>query len=395
MTDLNVPPMLWLVGFQMGLYALAWVLCGTLLGDDRRAVVHWGVFLLLTGVVLLLAGARGEPRHWLYYNGANVLSLVAFAVMRRGTELFMRLAPADLEQFLVLVIVAGAVAAVGADERHASWRIVLTYGGQGYLMLRTMVRIGGPLRAEFGPRTLWAIVGPGVLISLMLAGLATRQVLHFGQAMEMQSSTGFNYALMYYYLGGAALFNFGFMVMLTQRLVMRLRHASQRDPLTGLLNRRAVDDALEHEWRRYGRAGASFAVLLVDIDHFKQINDTHGHAAGDQVLAQVARALETHARATDSVARIGGEEFLLLLPDIQKGDAYGLAERLRRAVEHEPVSAARARIAATVSIGVAVVDTCDAGVRAVIARADDALYRAKAAGRNRCVTANVDAARAA
>ncbi len=159
MIDLQVPPMLWLVGFQMGLYALAWVLCGAMLREDRRAVVHWGVFLLLTGIVMLLAGARGEPRHWLYYNGANVLSLIAFAVMRRGTELFMQLVPDDLEQVLMLAIVAGAVALLGSDVQHASWRIVLTYGGQGYLVLGTMGGIGRPLQAEFGRRTLWASWG--------------------------------------------------------------------------------------------------------------------------------------------------------------------------------------------------------------------------------------------
>lgn len=189
MSDLNVPPMLWLVAFQMGLYALAWVLCGALLGEDRRAVVHWGVFLLLTGLVMLLAGARGEPRQWIHFNGANVLSLIGFAVMRRGVEMFMRLRPNDIELILVLGLVGGTVGLLGPDPAHASWRIALTYAGQAYLVLATMVRVARPMRQEFGRRTLLAIVGPGIAISAMLGWLALQQFMQLDRPMEMQRNT--------------------------------------------------------------------------------------------------------------------------------------------------------------------------------------------------------------
>jgi diguanylate cyclase (GGDEF)-like protein len=384
MIEFNVAPALWLVGFQMGLYALAWVLCATLLGKDRAAVVHWGIFLLLAGVVMLLAGARGEPRQWLYYNGANVLSLIAFAMMRRGIELFMRLRPSDREMVVVLLVVAGSIAALGPHEEHASWRIVLSYGGQGYLLLRTMWRVGRPLRAEFGRGSLFAIVGPGVLIGLMLASLSLRQVLDMGRPMEMHHDTGTSYGLMYYYLGGVALFNFGFMVMLTQRLVVSLRHVSKHDELTGLFNRRAMNEELDRQWQRHLRGRRPFAVLLIDIDHFKRINDNYGHAVGDEVLAQVARLLQSHARRTDSVARMGGEEFLILLPDMDAAAALNLAQRLRETIESEPVLTADAALYTTVSVGVAVVRSDDGGAQPLVRRADDALYRAKAAGRNRC-----------
>ena len=382
MQELNIPPMLWLVGFQMGLYALAWGLCGALLGEDRVAVVHWGAFLLLIGGVMLLAGARGEPRYWVHYNGANVLSLLAFAVMRRGTERFMRGPSHDGEQAIVLILVGGAVAWVGPDAQHASWRVVLTYGGQAYIVLRTMWAVRGAMHAEFGRNTVVAIVAPGVAISLMLAMLALRQALDFNHPVEMQRNTGANYGLMYYYLGGMALFNFGFMVMLTQRLVVRLREVSQRDALTGLFNRRAIDEELAHQWQRYRRSHRPFAVLLVDIDHFKRINDTLGHAAGDQVLSVLAALLQRHARSTDAVGRIGGEEFLVLLADIDEPEALRSAERLRAEVEGLMPEIGGKPLAVTVSVGVALSRDDDPGVETLVARADGALYRAKAQGRN-------------
>ncbi|HTT14083.1 MAG TPA: GGDEF domain-containing protein [Burkholderiaceae bacterium] len=379
----NLSPMLWLVGFQMGLYAFGWFLCSLLLKEDRAAVGHWGVFLLLVGVVMLLAGMRGEPRHWLFYNGANVLSLVAFAAVRRGIERFMRVSRHDLEQATVLVLVGGAIALLGPSEEHASWRVILTYGCQGYLMLRAMWGVRRALRLEFGPGTLAAIVAPGLLISVLLATLALKQAFDFAHPMEMQRNTAANYGLMYYYLGGSAMFNFGFMVLLTQRLVVKLQQSSRRDALTGLFNRRALDEELQRTWQRHQRGREAFAMLVADIDHFKQINDTYGHAAGDRVLTSLARILQGHARGTDIVGRIGGDEILIVLPKANLHEAERFAERLRRLVEAETIRAGTHALHVTISIGMARVEGGDASIEAVIARADTALYRAKGAGRNR------------
>ena len=235
------------------------------------------------------------------------------------------------------------------------------------------------------------IVVPGLLISLMLAILALRQAVHFDQPAEMQRNTVTSYGLMYYYLAGTALFNFGFMVMITQRLVVKLRHASRRDALTGLLNRRAMDEEIEREWQRCLRGRPPFAVLLVDIDGFKGINDSQGHVAGDRVLAHVARLLHRHARTTDAVARIGGDEFLLLLVEVDETVALRSAERIRLEVERQPLQTGTNPVPATISIGVALLGRADPNAEAVIARADTALYRAKTEGRNRVDVAGVRA----
>ena len=376
-------PLLWMVAFQLGLYAVGWVVCGALLGEDRDAVVHWGAFLLLLGVGLLLAGLRDEPRSWWAYNGCNIITLIGFAAMRRGSERFMRLSRSDLEQFGMLLLVGGAIAIVDTGPTGSSWRIVLAYAGQGYVMARLMMRLRVPLRAEFGRAAFRAIVVPGLVIAALLVLLALRQAWSFGVPQEMHERTGAGVGLVVTYLLGSALFNFGFMVMLTQRLVVRLRRASRRDALTGLYNRGAIDAALRHQWELSARSGEPFAVLLIDVDRFKRINDQHGHAVGDRVLVHIASVIEAQARQADSVGRYGGEEFIVVAPQSDLSGALQAAERLRHAMETEPIHARANDLRVTVSIGVAARRREDANLEALIARADRGLYAAKGAGRNR------------
>jgi diguanylate cyclase (GGDEF)-like protein len=176
------------------------------------------------------------------------------------------------------------------------------------------------------------------------------------------------------------------------RMTRRLQAASLQDSLTGLPNRRVIEARLKHEWRRWARHAAPFTVLAVDLDHFKQVNDTHGHLAGDEMLVQVGQRLLAGVREVDTVARTGGEEFLLLLPDTDAAAALAAAERVRACVGDEPLRVRGQSLRMTTCVGVAQVVDGDADVAAVLARADAALYRAKAAGRNR--VCGVDAAQA-
>lgn len=166
----------------------------------------------------------------------------------------------------------------------------------------------------------------------------------------------------------------------------RLETLATTDPLTQLLNRRALLERLGAELDRAARYASYASLLLVDIDHFKDINDTHGHLAGDEVLRDLAQLLLGAARAVDVVARYGGEEFVILLPETPTDGALAFAERLRERVgSHEFAGRSLARpLRLTVSIGVATYPAPDVGsVEELFARADEALYRAKEEGRNR------------
>jgi diguanylate cyclase (GGDEF)-like protein len=158
-----------------------------------------------------------------------------------------------------------------------------------------------------------------------------------------------------------------------------LHRISITDPLTGLLNRRTLGDRLEAETERARRYDRTLSVLVIDIDHFKKINDTQGHEGGDRALVELANIIRNDVRQTDVVARLGGEEFVVLAPETPMEGALLLAERLRAGIE--------LRLAFTVSIGVASTQHPDGKMASALLKlADEALYRAKHAGRN-CVIA--------
>lgn len=164
---------------------------------------------------------------------------------------------------------------------------------------------------------------------------------------------------------------------------LELQKLANQDALTGLMNARAYYEAGDQLMRLSQRSGRPFAVLFVDLDHFKQINDTHGHDAGDEVLRTVAQTLKTRVRGSDLLGRIGGEEFSILLPDTEAVGAMQLGEVLRLAVESCQPQADHLTLHVTASIGVAVSDNAQATLFAIQKQADEAMYQAKQAGRNR------------
>jgi diguanylate cyclase (GGDEF)-like protein len=164
-----------------------------------------------------------------------------------------------------------------------------------------------------------------------------------------------------------------------QRVIAETALEARTDKLTGLSNRRSWDDGLAREIALQGRRNAPLCMLMIDLDHFKYLNDTGGHAAGDEALTRVAAALLGLARQTDLLARIGGEEFALALPDCRLSDAAIRAEQIRDAVERASVGW---RTPLTVSIGVAALPLHATSAEDLMAAADAALYEAKRSGRN-------------
>lgn len=158
---------------------------------------------------------------------------------------------------------------------------------------------------------------------------------------------------------------------------------ADHDPLTGIPNRRAFDARLDAVTRSYHRYGRPFSLILLDVDHFKRINDTYGHEAGDAVLRAVAARIAGSIRDVDFVGRYGGEEFAILLPETGLAGAVETAERLRTSIAERSVEWRGQEIAVTVSLGVAAVPECVADASDALARADQALYASKQAGRNR------------
>ena len=181
----------------------------------------------------------------------------------------------------------------------------------------------------------------------------------------------------------------GKLQQMTESLSVRsqsLEHAAVTDGLTGMYNRRYFDDALSEYLHAFGRINKPIGMVILDLDHFKKVNDIHGHDVGDEVLRQIAECLQVFTRYHDVVARLGGEEFAILSPNITERQLYNLSDRIRHAISDLNIRNGNVTLKVTVSAGLAIWDGVETGEE-LYRRADKQLYEAKRQGRNRVCAA--------
>ena len=176
------------------------------------------------------------------------------------------------------------------------------------------------------------------------------------------------------------------------QLQARLQEQALRDPLTGLYNRRHMDQVLDRELAACAASGEPLALVLLDIDHFKQVNDTWGHLAGDDLLRALAAQLREVVDGRAMACRLGGDELMLMLPGTSSAGAMAMAERLRRRFEQVPASTGAGPMAASLSLGIAMFPDHGQSARELLHCADQALYQAKLHGRNRTMLAEAEPA---
>jgi diguanylate cyclase (GGDEF)-like protein len=222
--------------------------------------------------------------------------------------------------------------------------------------------------------TLGVMLGLCVLLLLVHAWCAAGQVASFGDLVGVAI----------FLVGVCFIYAVAWLSRRTARDMLRVqdmaRHA-YRDPLTGLGNRRRFAETLDAAVADAGRTGQHLCLVAVDIDHFKAVNDTHGHAAGDEVLRRVAAIMAAQLRPVDTACRVGGEEFAVIVRDLDPRFAAALAERLRDAVASLRMEVAGERLRVTISLGLAVLAVGEDSA-ALLGRADAALYAAKRGGRD-------------
>jgi two-component system, cell cycle response regulator len=217
-----------------------------------------------------------------------------------------------------------------------------------------------------------------------LEDLADVAKLMFGTGVLLATALFFGIFLIYPLIRTQAKEEFKLRAM-TETLSARsetLEHAALTDGLTGMQNRRYFDDALREYLLEFRRIEKPIGLMILDLDHFKQVNDTHGHDVGDEVLRTVSNCLRDMTRYHDVVARLGGEEFAVVAPNMSEDQLFKLAERIRKEIASFPIMADNMRLRVTASVGLAIWDgkeTADEFYR----RADKQLYQAKRQGRNR------------
>ena len=225
------------------------------------------------------------------------------------------------------------------------------------------------------------------VLSLSIVGLSYLARIGIMFSTNMIDTSTFNKDSSIFLLSTSALavliLNAIFMAAMIHNVVRNAQQAALSDHLTGLSNRHRLEDVMETEMNRSRRTGHSYSVMIVDIDHFKKVNDTFGHFNGDKVLKQVADILARTARSCDTVGRLGGEEFCVVLPETNLEGAIKAAERFREAVQQGNTKIGEKKLRVTCSIGVASFFNIHENWLEMLQRSDSALYQAKLKGRNR------------
>lgn len=370
---------------QQGLLGALWLGVASL-GLARQPALHWGAATLVLAASLGLVALRDAALSpWVGYLLGNTLGIVAYAAMRRGVQHFCGLQRTDRAQVAAVALGTAALAwAIGAGGTPALW-VSITSATLAWILFAAAGDGLRGLRGEFGPVKAWACMTPLLLAGALFAVRAVLTLSWTDVAGRPASAGGaFNVAVGLTALTLFLLMHLGLGAMVVLRTVQQLQAQSDRDALTGVLNRRGL--TAWHE-RHFGRAPrhAGYALLLLDVDHFKQVNDRHGHECGDTALVAVARALHAALRPADAVARTGGEEFCVVLADVNAQTAQATAERLRLAVGSAPVRARETTLRLTCSVGVSGPNPAGLPLPDAMRRADQAMYEAKAQGRDRVV----------
>ena len=378
-----------LVGFQSVLYALLWAGASLWLRRELQSTVLWMGYALAAGAAFILIGLRPHGPAWLIYTGASVCHVLGLGLARYGVEVFLRVRPRHAEYSFTLL--AGAVAFVVIGPSDEASRIALTSLLSATLLLGAMLSCWSPLRAEFGGPFSLVVAVP--IAALLLVNLKLGWNAHQGLAGRLDPAGAEQAMVWSVTLVAAAAFNFLFLFLLGTRMHRSLLRIATHDPLTGILNRRGMQSLLQAEWQRSQRYATPFAVICLDVDFFKRVNDTHGHDVGDRVLVAVASLLGEGVRDTDRVARMGGEEFLVLMPACRaEVEGQLLAQRLRNLLARTAVSIEPGgSLHVTASWGVAGTAGCDTSLEDLLRRADAALYQGKRQGRDCVVLWSADA----
>lgn len=368
-------------GAQFTVFGLAWLLAARCVPQERGPLCCWGLYALLQAVHHLVRPWLEPgpwPSQWLYS-----LSLWGSLLGALGVDLFLNRRPRHLRVWAALAVAGGLLPPllllIGLPTlvRAVVFNLVVVASIWWPLWL-----FGGRVREEFG------LPGRFMMGALALAGLppllrtmallADPSLLGPGLVPGPVGVLTLLPALM-----AGLVVQLIFLAMMVSRLMNGLRRMARHDGLTGLLNRMAFEEAVRQAWAVGQRRPSPLSLAFLDIDHFKRINDEHGHAAGDRALQAVAEMLREQARAVDRVARLGGEEFVVLMPDTDAQGALLAAQRLQADLRQRQLPLPAGCGVLTVSIGVCTVTHFDGDPSALLALADQAMYQAKQQGRDR------------
>ena len=357
--------------------AITWAILGNIMYIAPKASNRFALanVALLLGIALLMF--RTKEHHLLYWQGSDLFILCGFILLKHGLQtLFKQSYRVETDIMLLAVWLAPALILQSGVEDSRTMGILfsafaLLWLGQATTVLYTAVRPHFALR--------YALVMASALAGLTLI-FAIRLVMAL-LSNEAPTKAVDETMMFWAYLVFTLVINITMFSSALVRLVSKIRFLADRDQLTGLYNRYAINRFLSQQHQLWLRHNQPYSLLVCDLDHFKQLNDSLGHLAGDAALKSVADLLQQHLRVEDICGRFGGEEFIIILPHADRNAAVTAANKLLNELQQAPVQFGNHSINLTCSIGV---QTVQAGltIEDMLQLADSALYQAKSNGRN-------------
>jgi diguanylate cyclase (GGDEF)-like protein len=346
----------------------------------RDGTLAWSASLGVRSLAFLLFVSRLEPRDGTLAVAAGLLAL-SMTLQAAAIAAFDRRSLPVWVHTAAIAAVAVPVALVASDPASA-----ILFGGlvMGTLLAGDALLAWGARAARSFARVVLAACFAAASLAFVARGVAAAisaaPLAAFAAPNAAQSVTYLVCAML------AVAASFAFLLLQKERADAQALRLATYDPLTGAYNRRTFHEIAEREMSRARRAGQPLSIVMLDIDHFRAVNEKHGHRVGDQLLQRLGEVLRTALRKEDMLVRFGGEEFLVLLPDVPGPGAVVVAGRLRKAVASEDIVLGDLHLATTVSAGVAArLDEGPESVDTLVARAEEALALAKRRGRNRVV----------
>ena len=349
-------------------------------GKEVEGLHYWAAGLLLSALGFLLLGLRGLVPDLISVLLGNVLLTASPAVMLAAMYRFQGRPTLQVSTVAPTLLSVLVLVATTNDISQRVIGLSLLIGWQTALLAKAPLE---RWKEGTGRGRYLIVLGAGLAAAVTFVR-ALFEAMGWVVTTSITRPSPMHIATFICAFCAVVLISIGFIFGIKERAEARTRDLAMRDALTGISNRRAVLDSLEHALAHSVRAHLPLALLMLDIDHFKKVNDTHGHLAGDGVLTAVARVVSKRIRTQDIVGRYGGEEFLVILPGTPAAGAAHLAEQLRVAIKDFSTSFGQTDIRVTISIGVtAKIPDAATTADTMVHAADQALYLAKARGRDR------------
>jgi diguanylate cyclase (GGDEF)-like protein len=383
---------------------------------DTRTLIIVVIFLsVLMAVGMALFGAASQNfrgyRCWVVFNVLTAVSMVLITLRGVIPDFFSVILANDLVMGIFVAVYEGTARFVGQPSRRIRWGFGLGMAVTTAVLVFFTYREPS-VRARTITMSLFAFASSLCCVDPLLRErnremrLASRMTLaslliygvfslfragwvwaHEDVADYLQGNFAYN-SIFLVTIFNQVTIQFGLIWMATKRLELELNHRARTDPLTGTANRRGLYELWPRECAQADRNGWPVSIVIMDIDHFKKLNDQFGHQAGDEVLRESARIWRETLRGTDLLVRMGGEEFMAVLPNTHKTRAFAIAERLRRNLETADIRCSGQAVKVTASFGVSTRSEDGGDLDSLISAADRAMYEGKRIGRNRVVLAS-------